>query len=68
VRLKQVLLNLLGNALKFTQSGEILVEIGVIEARREHVELRFVVKDTGIGIRRSTWPPCSSRSPRWTPR
>jgi len=50
VRLKQVLLNLLGNALKFTQSGEILVEIGVIEARREHVELRFVVKDTGIGI------------------
>jgi PAS domain S-box-containing protein len=50
VRLKQVLLNLLGNALKFTSSGEIVIEIGVVEVRRERAELRFAVRDTGIGI------------------
>ena len=50
VRLKQVLLNLLGNALKFTASGEIVVEIAVVESRRDLAELRFCVRDTGIGI------------------
>lgn len=50
VRLKQVLLNLLGNALKFTTKGEIVVEISTVEARRDVVELKFSVRDTGIGI------------------
>ncbi len=50
VRLKQVLLNLLGNALKFTSSGEIVVEITTVESRRELAQLRFSVRDTGIGI------------------
>jgi two-component system sensor histidine kinase/response regulator len=50
VRLKQVLLNLLNNALKFTESGEIVVEIAPGEVRRDRVELRFSVRDTGIGI------------------
>ena len=50
VRLKQVLLNLLNNAIKFTTSGEIVVEITPSEVRREHAEVRFSVKDTGIGI------------------
>jgi two-component system, sensor histidine kinase and response regulator len=50
VRLKQVLLNLLNNALKFTQAGEIVVEIGTSEVRRDRAELRFSVRDTGIGI------------------
>ncbi|HVR40562.1 MAG TPA: response regulator, partial [Thermoanaerobaculia bacterium] len=50
VRLKQVLLNLLNNALKFTSSGEIVVEIAPIEIRRERAELAFSVRDTGIGI------------------
>ena len=50
VRLKQVLLNLLGNALKFTTTGEIVVEIVVAETRRDLVELKFSVRDTGIGI------------------
>jgi PAS domain S-box-containing protein len=50
VRLKQVLLNLLNNALKFTNSGEIVVEITPCEMRRERAEVRFTVRDTGIGI------------------
>jgi signal transduction histidine kinase/DNA-binding response OmpR family regulator len=50
VRLKQVLLNLLNNALKFTSDGEIVVEIRANEVRRERAELEFSVRDTGIGI------------------
>jgi signal transduction histidine kinase/CheY-like chemotaxis protein len=49
-RLRQVLMNLIGNAIKFTDRGEI--EIVVRQARRagETIELKFQVKDTGIGI------------------
>lgn len=50
VRLKQILLNLLNNALKFTSKGEIVVEIDAVEVRRELAEVRFSVRDTGIGI------------------
>jgi two-component system sensor histidine kinase/response regulator len=50
VRLKQVLLNLLNNALKFTERGEIVVDIAVVDGRRDHVELKFSVRDTGVGI------------------
>jgi two-component system, sensor histidine kinase and response regulator len=50
VRLKQVLLNLLNNALKFTTDGEIVVDIRANEVRRERAELEFSVRDTGIGI------------------
>jgi len=50
VRLKQVLLNLLNNALKFTTAGEIVVEIAPVELRRDRAEVRFSVRDTGIGI------------------
>ena len=50
VRLKQVLLNLLNNALKFTTAGEIVVEIAPAELRRDRAEIRFSVRDTGIGI------------------
>ncbi|HEV8432938.1 MAG TPA: response regulator [Thermoanaerobaculia bacterium] len=50
VRLKQVLLNLLNNAMKFTNDGEIVVDIRANEVRRELAELEFSVRDTGIGI------------------
>lgn len=49
-RLRQILTNLAGNAIKFTDKGEILVRVAVEENRRDKTRLRFLVKDTGIGI------------------
>jgi PAS domain S-box-containing protein len=50
LRLRQILTNLLGNALKFTESGEILLEVEHSASFDESVELKFTVADTGIGI------------------
>ncbi len=50
VRVRQILVNLLGNSAKFTERGEIVVEAGVEERRGESVRLHFRVRDTGIGI------------------
>ena len=49
-RLRQVLLNLLGNAIKFTASGDVAVEVHVDERHGSRQRLRIVVADTGIGI------------------
>jgi len=49
-RLRQILVNLVGNAIKFTQHGEILVTIESRPRDPRAVELHFKVKDTGIGI------------------
>jgi two-component system, sensor histidine kinase and response regulator len=49
-RLRQILVNLVGNAIKFTQQGEILVTIASHPQDSRSVELHFSVKDTGIGI------------------
>lgn len=51
-RLNQVLLNLAGNAIKFTKEGYVAVEAYLREQDDEQVELEFRVKDTGIGIRK----------------
>jgi signal transduction histidine kinase/CheY-like chemotaxis protein len=51
-RLRQILVNLVGNAIKFTQHGEILVTIESGPQDARGVELHFKVKDTGIGIPR----------------
>ncbi len=51
VRLKQVLVNLLGNAVKFTESGEIELKITVTDFRDGEGLFRFEVRDTGIGIK-----------------
>jgi two-component system sensor histidine kinase/response regulator len=49
-RLRQVLVNLAGNAIKFTQHGEVLVTIEKLSQDAAGIELHFKVKDTGIGI------------------
>jgi signal transduction histidine kinase/CheY-like chemotaxis protein len=49
-RLRQVLLNLCGNAVKFTAEGEIALNISVASQDAEFTTLRFEVRDTGIGI------------------
>ena len=49
-RLRQVVINLVGNAVKFTEEGEVEVDIAVEEALPDAVTLRLWVRDTGIGI------------------
>jgi len=50
VRIGQVLLNLSSNAVKFTERGEVRIEISVLEQSPSSVHLRFAVIDTGIGM------------------
>src|ERR1019366_1880850 len=52
-RLRQVLLNLLGNAIKFTQSGEVTLRVALDANPSVPTALRFTVSDTGIGIPRA---------------
>ena len=49
-RLRQTIVNLVGNAIKFTESGEVVLEATVAERRENDVVIRFSVRDTGIGI------------------
>jgi signal transduction histidine kinase/ligand-binding sensor domain-containing protein/DNA-binding response OmpR family regulator len=50
LRLRQILINLVGNAIKFTQHGEIFVSAHVQYKEDDRYELRLAVRDTGIGI------------------
>ncbi len=50
VRLRQILVNLVGNAIKFTSSGGVMLSVQSESQEGEHVVVRFTVKDSGIGI------------------
>ncbi|WP_054774274.1 response regulator [Methylogaea oryzae] len=56
MRLRQVLSNLIGNAVKFTAAGEIDVALEVVGGDRSSSTLRFTVRDTGIGIAKEKLP------------
>ena len=49
-RIRQLLLNLCGNAIKFTENGEISIHVTREDSDDDHLRLRFEVRDTGIGI------------------
>ena len=49
-KLRQVILNLIGNSIKFTEEGEIVLSIGVEKEAGKSVELHLSVRDTGIGV------------------
>lgn len=49
-RLRQVLMNLVNNAIKFTDNGEVLINVELINREGDFVQLKFSVRDTGIGI------------------
>jgi two-component system sensor histidine kinase/response regulator len=53
-RLRQVLLSLVGNAIKFTPSGTVVVRAGLVRGARDGTTLRFEVADTGIGLDAAT--------------
>jgi signal transduction histidine kinase/DNA-binding response OmpR family regulator len=50
LRLRQVIVNLVGNAIKFTEQGEVVLSVALDHSKDKEVSLHFSVKDTGIGI------------------
>ena len=49
-RIGQILINLLSNSLKFTHQGEVVLIVRLMKKMDQHAKLRFIVRDTGIGI------------------
>ena len=50
IRLRQIMMNILGNAIKFTQKGEVLLDVTSHKKTQNHIWILFKIKDTGIGI------------------
>jgi len=49
-RVRQIITNLVGNAIKFTEQGEVAVEVGVESEEPDHTYFHFMIRDTGVGI------------------
>jgi len=49
-KLRQILCNLVGNAIKFTHEGEVFLNAGLLRENQDRVTLRFEIRDTGIGM------------------
>ncbi len=49
-RLAQIIVNLVGNAIKFTERGEVVVDVSQESRQGDDVSIRFSVRDTGVGI------------------
>jgi signal transduction histidine kinase/CheY-like chemotaxis protein len=60
-RLTQILVNMIGNAIKFTSKGTIRVAITNKESQGDHIRLQFVISDTGIGITKDKIPDIFER-------
>lgn len=50
IRLSQILFNLIGNSIKYTNNGSINIDIIIIESTEQHIKIKFTITDTGIGI------------------
>jgi PAS domain S-box-containing protein len=50
LRVQQILANLIGNAIKFTTSGNVKLELSLLETENTRIKIRFKISDTGIGI------------------
>ncbi len=55
-RLNQILVNLVSNAIKFTEQGEVAVSVNILKKEKKSVIIEFLVSDTGIGIEKSKLP------------
>jgi len=61
MRLTQILINLIGNAVKFTEQGGVYASCMLKKEEEDHVEIEFVVRDTGIGIDQNKAPSIFER-------
>lgn len=52
IRIKQILINIANNAIKFTNEGEVVIRIGYENLSEDKIELRVAIEDTGIGIKK----------------
>jgi signal transduction histidine kinase/CheY-like chemotaxis protein len=66
-KIHRVLLNLLGNAIKFTEKGDVKIQVSLLEQSKTHVLVQFRISDTGIGIPRELQNRVFDRFYRITP-